>query len=153
MADSGIFIAAVLQEPYRKQAIALINEWATQNIQIVAPVLFRYEVTAVIRKNIYRGILPPALATDVRANLQSLTANIEFMIDDRLLERGYELAEQFNRPTAYDSQYLAVAERLGCEFWTADERLFNAVAQDLNWVRWVGNYAIDTHKDSEQRTG
>ena len=63
------------------------------------------------------------------------------MIDDPLLRRGYELATQFNRPTAYDAQYLAVAERLQCEFWTVDERLYNAVKQALPWVKWLGNFA------------
>ncbi|MBC8099768.1 MAG: type II toxin-antitoxin system VapC family toxin [Armatimonadetes bacterium] len=45
----------------------------------------------------------------------------------KLYRRAYELAEQLSLPTAYDAQYLAVAEHLGCDFWTADERLYNAV--------------------------
>jgi predicted nucleic acid-binding protein len=137
--DSGIFLAAVLQEPYSKQADALIEQWGEQGVQIVAPTLFRYEVTAVIRKNVYRGTLTLEMAAKVRATLQMLVSGITFMIDDDLLRRGYELAEQFNRPTAYDSQYLAVAERLGCEFWTADERMFNTLTPHLEWVKWVGN--------------
>jgi len=56
----------------------------------------------------------------------------------------YALAAQFNRPAAYDSQYLAVAERLGCEFWTADERLYNAVKTHLSWVKWLGNFTEPT---------
>jgi predicted nucleic acid-binding protein len=61
--------------------------------------------------------------------------------DDALLRRGLALATQFNRPTAYDAQYLAVAERLGCDFWTADERLYNAVNTQLAWVHWLGGAA------------
>ncbi len=49
-----------------------------------------------------------------------------------------ELAERFRRPATYDPHYLALAEREGCEFWTADERLWNAVKADLPWVRWLG---------------
>ena len=64
------------------------------------------------------------------------------MMDDELLKRGYELATRLNRPTAYNSRYLAVAERLQCEFWTADERMFNAVTQDLNWVKWLGSFKV-----------
>ena len=48
------------------------------------------------------------------------------------------LATRFNRPTAYDAKYLALAEMMNCEFWTADERLFNAVRDELSWVRWLG---------------
>jgi len=61
--------------------------------------------------------------------------------DDALLKRGYVLAEEFNRPTAYDAQYLALAERLACEFWTADERLFNAVTARFASIRWLGNWS------------
>lgn len=68
---------------------------------------------------------------------------IQFYIDEILLRRAFEIAVQFNRPTAYDSQYLAVAERLECEFWTADERLFNAVNQQLAWVKWIGNFKVE----------
>jgi predicted nucleic acid-binding protein len=47
-------------------------------------------------------------------------------------------ATRFNRPAAYDAHYLALAEMMNCEFWTADERLFNAVRDKLSWVRWLG---------------
>ena len=146
--DSGIFLAAVLQEPYSKQADRLINFWNQQRIQIVAPTLFRYEVAAVIRKHVYRKNLTSETAGKVRLQLKPLLANITFMIDERLLERGYEIAEHFQRPTAYDSQYLAVAERLNCSFWTADERLFNAIARDLNWVNWLGHFTEPEPSDS-----
>ncbi len=33
-------------------------------------------------------------------------------------------------------QYLAVAATLGCDLWTGDRRLVNAV--NAPWVRWVG---------------
>jgi predicted nucleic acid-binding protein len=59
---------------------------------------------------------------------------------DALLKRGYELAEEFNRPTAYDAQYLALAERLSCDFWTADERMSNAVSGKFLSIRWLGNW-------------
>ena len=38
-----------------------------------------------------------------------------------------------NRAAAYDSFYLALAEGLDCELWTADERLHNAAG--VAWVK------------------
>jgi predicted nucleic acid-binding protein len=70
-----------------------------------------------------------------------LAQPVQAMIDDALLRRGFALATQFNRPTAYDAQYLAVAERLGYDFWTADERLYNVVNTQLSWVGWLGSAA------------
>jgi len=142
VADSGIFIATVLEETFSQQADALISRWSTQDVQIAAPILFRYEVTSVMRKSVYRNLLTPKEAIQKRDIL--LAQPIRLMIDIDLLKRGYDLATQYNRPAAYDAQYLAVAERLGCEFWTTDERLYNATQPNLNWVKWIGNFTTQS---------
>jgi predicted nucleic acid-binding protein len=41
---------------------------------------------------------------------------------------------------AYDAYYLALAESLKADFWTADQRLTNAVAEKLPWVKCLGAY-------------
>jgi len=64
---------------------------------------------------------------------------VELHEDDALLKSAYELAEEFNRSRAYDAQYLALAQRFSCDFWTADERLFNAVKDRFPGIRWLGN--------------
>ena len=40
----------------------------------------------------------------------------------------------------YDSHYLALAETLGCDLWTADERFYRAVSPVAPNVRWVGEF-------------
>jgi predicted nucleic acid-binding protein len=59
---------------------------------------------------------------------------------DGIHERAWQLATEFGRPTAYDTHYLALAEHLGCPFWTADQRLFNAVSDKLEWVHFLGDF-------------
>jgi predicted nucleic acid-binding protein len=140
--DSGILLASILVEEHTEQSKALLSHWRAENIQIAAPTLFRYELVAVMRKNVYRATLSADQAIEGLAFL--LAQPIQLMMDDQLLKRGFELATMFNRPTAYDSQYLAVAERLGCDFWTADEKLFNAVNSGLPWVKWIGNFTSGT---------
>lgn len=137
--DSSILLATVLVETYSDAAESLIRSWSQNGLQIAAPTLLRYEMVAVVRKHVARGALNPQHGLEAREKLLSQT--MTFILDDDLLRRGYELATRFNRPTAYDTQYLAVAERLNCEFWTADERLYNAVHNDLNWVKWLGNFS------------
>ena len=46
-------------------------------------------------------------------------------------------------PGPDDAQYWAVAEQLGCGFWTADERLFNIAQPTLPWVKWVGDLRME----------
>src|SRR5258708_23721890 len=130
--DSGIFLAATLEENFSEKADQLIQTWNQEGIQVVAPVLFQYEIVAVIRKNVYRQLLTSSEAVAKREILLTLARTIRFEVDEALLRRDYELAERFSRPNTYDSQYLALAVRLNCKFWTADERLFNAVHQDLD---------------------
>lgn len=136
--DSGILLSTVLIEKYTQTAQSLVRHWNKNKIQLAAPILFQYEIVAVVRRSVYQKRLTLEEAARVRDRL--LSYGVQFHLDDLLLKRAFELATQFNRPTAYDSQYLAVAERLGCEFWTADERLYNAVTGQLNWVKWVGNF-------------
>jgi predicted nucleic acid-binding protein len=136
--DSGIVLATILQEPFSDKARALLESWQKQNLQLAAPELFRYEVVAVVRKCLHQGQLTPEEALKGRDIVLALP--IQFYLDDALLKRAYDLATQYDRPTAYDSQYLAVAERLECEFWTADDRLFSVVKQQIAWVKRLGDF-------------
>jgi predicted nucleic acid-binding protein len=64
-----------------------------------------------------------------------LAQEIILLHPDSLDKRAWELAEQYNRPTAYDASYLALAESAGCELWTANGRLYRAVCGALPWVK------------------
>ncbi len=136
IADSGLFIATVLPEKLTAVATRKIQEWIDRGMEFAAPSLFQYEVIAVMRKQVHRNSLTPAEGI-AKAQL-ILDYPIDYFIDGDLLRKAYEIAGILNQPTAYDSQYLALAERLGCEFWTTDERLYNVAHSSLSYIRWVG---------------
>jgi predicted nucleic acid-binding protein len=136
--DASILIKLVVGEEHSDRALALWSSWVDNGVEIVAPTLFPYEVTATLRKKVHRQLL--TLAEGREAFAAALAVEVTPMSPPGLHERAWELATRFNRPTAYDSHYLALAEVLGCEFWTADQRLFNAVLEELSWVRWLGDY-------------
>jgi predicted nucleic acid-binding protein len=50
------------------------------------------------------------------------------------------LADALGLPATYDAHYLALAEHLGCELWTDDQRLLRHVAERLPFVRWIGEH-------------
>ena len=49
------------------------------------------------------------------------------------------LALRFDR-SAHDADYLALAEATDQPLVTGDSRLYNAVREHLDWVKWIGDY-------------
>ncbi len=54
-----------------------------------------------------------------------------------LHRRALDLAQRFSLPATYDAHYLALAEHLGGEFWTADGKLSSRAQPALPWVHLV----------------
>ena len=136
--DAGLALLQVLREPLSDLADALWADWNRRGVTIIAPVLWGYEVTSVIRKNTFRKLLAP------EDEKNALDVVLRLPVEQRqpagLHQHAWALARRFNRPAAYDAHYLALAEMVGCPFWTSDERLFNAVHGELSWVHWLGHY-------------
>lgn len=59
--------------------------------------------------------------------------------DEELSLRALELAGKLGQSKAFDAFYLAMAEELAAEFWTADEWLASRCRKDLklNWVHSI----------------
>jgi predicted nucleic acid-binding protein len=108
--DANILIAfGLADEPLHTQARQILTGWHTMGTLLVAPRLFRSEITAVIRKAVYLERIPHEQGRLMLSQL--LVYPVEFHEDDALLKTAYELAHRFNRPRAYDAQYLALAMR------------------------------------------
>jgi predicted nucleic acid-binding protein len=126
----------VLAEPDSPVARRLWSEWEEQDIDVVSPSLWAYEVTSVIRNKVHRGKITSDEGEKAFAIIHKL--GVRLIAPSDLHERAWEMAKKLNRPAAYDAHYLALAQTLDCEFWTADERLYNAIRDQLPWVRWLG---------------
>jgi predicted nucleic acid-binding protein len=112
------------------------RQWRREGRQFVAPRLLRYEVTNALHQARKAGRLddetaPAALRT-------AIGQPIHYYDDEFLHEAALAIARRFNRPASYDSHYLALADHLGVEFWTLDERLYNSVRHQLPWVHLLG---------------
>jgi predicted nucleic acid-binding protein len=114
----------------------LWRRWRRDGRGLVAPRLLRYEVTNALHQARRAGRLDDETAP--AALRIAIGQPIRFYDDASLHDAALAIARRFNRPASYDSHYLALAEQLGIEFWTLDERLFNAVRHRLPWVRLVG---------------
>jgi predicted nucleic acid-binding protein len=124
--DAGLLIKLVVEEAGSDLADKLWESWILNDVQVIAPSLSRYEVTAVLRKKVYQNQLPQAMAEAALSTVLSLEG-IEYVDSTAVHHRAWEIACRLNLPTAYDAHYLALAEMRNCEFWTTDKRLCNGV--------------------------
>ena len=136
--DANIVVTIVAPEVQRPLALSLWRSWLKQDREIVAPRLLVYEVTSALWRKVRRDFLTMEEAR--RAVQAALGMGMTILDPPGLSEQAFELAARFQRLAAYDAHYLALADHLGCPFWTADERLYNAIRTDFPHVRWLGNH-------------
>ena len=134
--DAGLVVKLVVEESYSQEARTLWRIWQKEGYEIAAPSLLRYEVASVLRKQVMRHL---RTMSENRYALELVLAfDIQYLEPVNFHQRAFALANQLGRPAAYDTHYLALAEHLACDFWTADERLVNAVQSTFSWVKWLG---------------
>ena len=110
-----------------------------EQITPCAPRLWLSETTSAIRFLLSQKEITPSEAEEALRTMHGLRVEI-INEDEESSLRALELAGKLGQSKAYDAFYLALAEKLGVEFWTADERLFNRCKKDLklSWVHWIG---------------
>ena len=135
--DAGLAIKLVIPEPDTPQAEALFQQWKVNQVELIAPAFAAAEVDSVLRGKVVRGKILPAAAESAFQLAARLPIQFDLAADCRL--RAWELATQFGFSTVYDAVYLALAERRGCEFWTADAKLYEWVKDRLGFVQLLGH--------------
>lgn len=139
--DANLALALVLATPYSDRAQVLWERWASAQAVVFAPDLWAYEVTSALRKAmVITGMLLP----EAEARLETLVQlGIRLVPPTPSLDRSaLRWASRLEQTVAYDAHYLALAEALACEFWTADGRLAAQLAPEVPWVHWVGQVDI-----------
>ena len=111
-------------------------------ISLRVTVFWDYEVTNGINKAVVRCHLSEEEGKDALALLLALRAEKEPLPSPK---ESYILARKYKR-SVYDSWYLYIAEETGCEFWTADRKLYNAVKNNLSFVKWIEDYQPKSEK-------
>ena len=139
--DANVVIWALVPSAFSGAAEALLTEWQREQVTLVAPALFAFEVTAALRRLVYLEEITSAEGEE--AFEKFLRIDIRVSDQRSLFPLAWRLANRFNRLRAYDTAYLALAQLRGYEFWAADERLYNAVSEELDWVEWLGDHTPD----------
>ena len=123
-------------EEYIPQATALRNDfYALSVIKAIAPHLLIYEVLNGVLTATRRKRLASNKALEVIGNLTELGMELKEIEPGRVLKLALE-----HNLSAYDAAYLALAQSEGCELWTGDRPFYQAVKDELPWVKWIGDY-------------
>jgi predicted nucleic acid-binding protein len=130
------FIVPLVTRPHDGSPLPRMwRGWHEAGLRPAAPTLLCYEAANALHRYVVQGDLLPdeaAAALDVALDL-----GIAWFNDAELHRRALQTAQEQGLPAACDAHYLALAERLGAELWTADRRLHRAVGAALQWVRLV----------------
>ena len=127
--DASVFLKLLLPEEQSDAVRRLWGKWVEEDTQITAPFLLAYEVTSVLRNKVFRGELPSEAGE--AAFVAFRTQEISLLHPEGIEEKMWTLARQWNLPTSYDAAYLALAELMDYEFWTADRRFAAALRKKV----------------------
>lgn len=120
------------------RALALRDDYLIAgDVTLHAPVLLVYEITNAVHAATRRARLSDEVADAALDNLLACAVALHPPDGARMLA----LARQFGI-SAYDAAYVAVAEHLHADLWTADRPLHRAVSGELGWVRQIEDYPL-----------
>lgn len=144
--DASAAVKWVLQEENSDHAEQLLRDSIERNVAIATPPHFLAEVSNVLFQRPLRGD-PAVRITDAVARQaldEFLGIEIRLLLPTGIYEDAYTFGRTHMLRSIYDSLYVVLARHLGCELWTADRRLLDALGDAAPWVRFIGDYPLTT---------
>ena len=136
--DASVATKWLVEETDTKAAESLSRWWNQNNVFPAAPHLLLIEVANALFQRVKRGEFS---TDDAGSRMQRLLATgVEFHAPSDLYSEAISLASQLRLGASYDAHYLALAESLDCEYWTADERFHNSVNPTYARVRSLSSF-------------
>ena len=135
--DSSVAVKWFVAEPHSTEARRILDDYQKGTTSFLAPDLINAEFGNVIwKKQIFQG-LDAADAQDIINKFRALQFTLTSTTS--LLDEAYKIAVKHRR-TVYDSLYLALSLRKGCQYVTADEKFVNAVSALFPNLIWLAKW-------------
>jgi predicted nucleic acid-binding protein len=139
--DASVAIKLVVGgEALRAHARQLYQDASVASALLIAPPIFESEMDSIVRARAHSGRITGEEASRLYAAIDRLA--IEVRSPAGIRDRARDLAAQFQQERVYDSTYAALAEIVGCEFWTADRAFYDAVHNALDYVKYLADYPV-----------
>jgi predicted nucleic acid-binding protein len=140
--DTSLAVKWVVPEIHQAEALSLIAGWVADGVDVIVPSWFACELTNVLFQRMRRGDLT---LSDAQLAFGAIFAKVNVREPEPAVAlRALEVANDHGLRASYDAHFLALAEYLGIEPWTADDRFWDAVKSNFPWVEWIGQAQILT---------
>lgn len=136
--DASVGVKWVLSEPLSDRAEDLAEYAGLNNLPLIAPPIFPMEVGNVLRHKVRRFDISQSDADDRFEKFLSYSLSLKSV--DHLHMQALRLCDQHGLPAIYNAYYVLLAQQFGCDLWTDDQRLLNALDGRLPFVRWIGDF-------------
>lgn len=135
VSDASIILKFIFEEQDTPLALQLRENHITGEEKISAPELLYYELANVLTTKVLISAknASSALAEIFNLEIETFTLGVEEFLSSISISRKYKIS-------VYDASYVILAERLNCDFITADVQLFRKT-KDLKFVRLLADTA------------
>jgi len=134
--DASVVVKWFVEEEYSREARLVRDAYANRLIDIAAPSLLPYEVLNALK---YSGAFGEEELKEVAKTLEDFQLTL-YNLEGKLAEKSVELAMR-KGITIYDASYVALAQILNTELYTADEKLIRKV-RGLNIIKHIAQFKI-----------
>jgi predicted nucleic acid-binding protein len=138
--DASIGAKWLLGETDSNRAVKLRRDARLASDPLIAPPHFIPEVSSAVYKRFTLGEVTAAEAERLLQNLARFPIDVTSPPD--LAARAFEIASAFRFKWIFDAFYVALADIVGCDLWTADARLHRDVHSRYPNVRLLAEYPL-----------
>lgn len=133
--DASIILKLIFEERDTPLALQLREKHITGEEKIATPELLYYELANVLATKVLLSVkdASAALAEIFSLEFETFTLGEEEFLASISVSRKHKIS-------IYDASYVILAERLNCDFVTADVKLFRKT-KEMKFVRLLSNTA------------
>lgn len=130
--DASVAFKWVVPELDSPEAVRLRDDYRDAIRELIAPDFFPIELAHALTRAERRGRIPSSQAVQLLTDVMMTSPRIVPSLP--LVLRACDISSR-TRVGVYDCVYVALAEREGCEFITADDRLVRALRLTFPFIR------------------
>ena len=116
------------------------QHWEQAAEEFVSTTFLQLEATSVLRNQVFRQNLTQDEGEEAIETFRALP--IRYYPMERFLGPAWDVAKRVNAPRLHDMIYIALAEAISCDLWTADRRLVRLLAPHSPLANWIGDVDI-----------